>query len=79
MFLPDKVKGYLEAARVLSSGGRYFFSVWDSHDHNAFGRLAYEIGIKFFPTDPPQFYRVPFGYSMIDPIKKSLIDAGSTA
>jgi ubiquinone/menaquinone biosynthesis C-methylase UbiE len=76
MFLPDKEKGYLEAARVLATGGRYFFSVWDSRDHNAFGRLSYEIGSKFFPTDPPQFYQVPFGYSMIDPIKKSLADAG---
>jgi ubiquinone/menaquinone biosynthesis C-methylase UbiE len=76
MFLPDKEKGYLEAARVLASGGRYFFSVWDSYDHNAFGRLAYEIGSKFFPTDPPQFYQVPFSYSMIDPIKKSLTDVG---
>jgi hypothetical protein len=39
-------------------------------------RIAYEIDSKFFPTDPPQFYRVAFGYDMIDPIKKSLTDAG---
>jgi ubiquinone/menaquinone biosynthesis C-methylase UbiE len=76
MFFPDKEKSYQEAYRVLAPGGRYFFSVWDSHDYNPFGRIAYEIGTNFFPTDPPQFYRVPFGYSMIGPIKKSLIDAG---
>ena len=29
MFFPDKEKGYCEAHRVLVSGGRYFFSVWD--------------------------------------------------
>jgi hypothetical protein len=30
----------------------------------------------FFPTDPPGFYEVPFGYSLIDPIKESLAEAG---
>ena len=31
---------------------------------------------SFFPTDPPKFYEVPFSYSLIDPIKESLIAAG---
>jgi SAM-dependent methyltransferase len=76
MFFPDKEKGYCEAYRVLVSGGRYFFSVWDSHRHNPFGRIAHETAASFFPADPPQFYNVPFSYYRIDPIKESLIDAG---
>ncbi len=28
------------------------------------------------PADPPQFYKVPFSYHQIDPIKESLIGAG---
>jgi ubiquinone/menaquinone biosynthesis C-methylase UbiE len=76
MFYPDKEKSYREAHRVLSPGGRYLFSVWDSHKHNPFGRMAHEIACGFFPVDPPQFYQVPFGYHQIDPIKESLIQAG---
>jgi len=64
----------LEVAR-----GRYLFNVWDAHRYNAFGRIAHEVAGSFFPVDPPQFYRVPFSYHQIDPIKESLIEAGFTA
>jgi SAM-dependent methyltransferase len=76
MFYPDKDKGYREARRVLVFGGRYLFSVWDSHCHNSFGRIAHEVIGSFFPDDPPRFYEVPFGYYQIDPIKESLLAAG---
>jgi hypothetical protein len=61
---------------VLVGGGRYLFSVWDSHQHNPIGRLITEILSGFFPHDPPQLYQVPFGYHRIDPIKNSLEAAG---
>ena len=76
MFFPDKDKGYREVRRVLGAGGRYFFSVWDAHRYNPFGRIAQETIAGFFPVDPPQFYQVPFGYHDIDPIKEALIDTG---
>jgi ubiquinone/menaquinone biosynthesis C-methylase UbiE len=76
MFFPDKDEAYREAHRVLTPGGRYVFSVWDSHRHNPVGRLITEIVAGFFPVDPPQFYQVPFGYHRIDPIKDSLEAAG---
>lgn len=79
MFFPDKDKSYREAHRVLSAGGRYFFSVWGSLQANPFGRLAHETVSGFFDRDPPQFYTVPFGYHQIDPIKKSLTAAGFSA
>lgn len=78
MFFPDKDKSYREVHRVLAPGGRYLFSVWDSHRHNSFGRLAHAIAGSFFPADPPQFYNVPFSCHQIDPIKEALIDAGFT-
>jgi ubiquinone/menaquinone biosynthesis C-methylase UbiE len=78
MFFPDKDKSYREVHRVLGAGGRYLFSVWDSHRYNPFGRIAHEVAGSFFPTDPPQFYNVPFSYQQIDPIKESLIAAGFT-
>ena len=65
-----------EVHRVLAPGGRYLFSVWDSHRYNSFGRLAHEVAGSFFPDDPPQFYRVPFSYYQIDLIKESLLGAG---
>jgi ubiquinone/menaquinone biosynthesis C-methylase UbiE len=76
MFYPNKDQGYREAHRVLAPGGRYLFSVWDSHRHNPFGRIAHEVIGSFFPADPPSFYEVPFSYHVIDPIKESLLVAG---
>jgi SAM-dependent methyltransferase len=78
MFFPDKDKGYREAHRVLVGGGRYLFSVWDSHRHNPIGRVITEILAGLFPHDPPQFYQVPFSYHQLDPIKDSLAAAGFT-
>ena len=76
MFFPDKDKSYREVHRVLAPGGRYLFSVWDSHAYNKFGRIQHEVPGSFFPADPPQFYKVPFSYYQIDPIKEALIEAG---
>jgi ubiquinone/menaquinone biosynthesis C-methylase UbiE len=76
MFFPDKSAAHREAHRVLTSGGRYRFSVWDSHRHNPFARIADEVVESFFPNDPPQFLKTPFCCHEIDPIKESLIEAG---
>lgn len=76
MFFPDKAKGYSEAFRVLSPGGRYLFSVWDSHRYNVFARLADELVHRLFPDNPPGFYSVPFSCHAIDPIKAALLEAG---
>jgi ubiquinone/menaquinone biosynthesis C-methylase UbiE len=78
MFFPQKDASYREVHRVLAPGGRYLFSVWDSHRYNPFGRIAHETAARFFPANPPQFYTVPFSYYQIDPIKESLINAGFT-
>jgi SAM-dependent methyltransferase len=78
MFFPDKLRSHREVRRVLAPNGHYLFNVWDSHAHNAFGRLAYETAAGFYPDEPPQFFQVPFGYHDYDAIKASLIDAGFT-
>ncbi len=78
MFFPDKEQSHREAHRVLAPYCHYLFSVWDSHRHNTFARLVHDIIAGFFRASPPQFYRVPFGYHLIDPIKDSLTDVGFT-
>jgi SAM-dependent methyltransferase len=80
MFCPDKEKSYREAYRVLAPGGRYVFSVWDG-SYNRYGRMRHgtiadEVAAQFFPTDPPQLYRVSSSYNRSDPSKDSLSDAG---
>jgi SAM-dependent methyltransferase len=74
-FFPEKEKSYREAYRVLAPGGRYVFIVWDG-GYNRGARIADEVAAQFFPTDPPQFYRVGTGYNKIDPIKDSLSSTG---
>ena len=76
MFYPDKDKGYREALRVLASGGRYLFSVWDAHRYNPWARLSHETASRFFASAPPRFTVAPYAYHAIDPIKESLLSAG---
>jgi SAM-dependent methyltransferase len=76
MFFPDKDRSYREAYRVLASGGRYHFNVWDSFAFNPFARISHETIGRFFEQDPPAFYTVPFDYHRIDSIKASLVATG---
>ncbi len=76
MFFPDKGQAHREARRVLKSGGRYLFNVWDSVRRNPLPRLGLEAVESFFPDDPPRFLKTPFSCPEIDPIKEALIEAG---
>ena len=63
MFVPDKDQAVREVRRVLRPGGTFLVSVWDEMKHNPYGRIAHETIARLFPDDPPQFYKVPFGYA----------------
>jgi ubiquinone/menaquinone biosynthesis C-methylase UbiE len=76
MFFPDRAKSFAEACRVLAPGGHYLFSVWDAQHYNAFARIAHAIIARFFETDPPAFYSVPFSCHAIDPLKTALLESG---
>lgn len=79
MFFPDKHKSYSEVCRVLKPGGHYVFNVWDSLDVNPVAQLAHQLVERFFPDDPPGFYKVPFGYNDPAELERAAKAAGFAA
>ena len=77
MFFPDKVQGYREARRVLKSGGRFLFNVWDQISKNEFAEVVTHALATLFPQDPPCFLaRTPHGYYNLQVIRDELSAAG---
>ena len=77
MFFPDKVQAYKEARRVLKSGGRFLFNVWDKIEDNEFADVVTQALAEMFPGDPPRFMaRTPHGYHDVDRIRAELTSAG---
>jgi SAM-dependent methyltransferase len=76
MFFPDKPRAAREARRVAKPGGQLLLNVWDSLAHDPLGRIADETIAGFFPQDPPDFYKIPFGYHDKGVMRALLEDAG---
>jgi len=76
MFFPDKKASHTDVLRVLKPGGTYLFTLWDSFEENTFAGLIHETIARFFPDDPPGFYKVPYGYHETDEIKSLASAAG---
>ena len=76
MFVPDKAAAMRESYRVLRSGGVFLFNVWDSFEANPFGQIAHTTIASFFDHDPPNFYKIPFGFHDSTVIRRLLQHAG---
>ena len=77
MFMPDKQAAYGEARRVLRSGGRFLFTVWDRIDTNPVQATVDATVSGLFPDDPPRFFaRTPCGYHDRGRIERELRQAG---
>lgn len=76
MFFPEKLVALQETARVLKPGGRFYFNIWDSFEHNHFVRTVNKKISECLPDNPPDFFNVPYGYFDIDVIKNLLFEAG---
>jgi hypothetical protein len=61
---------------VLRPEGLFLVSVWGRLEDHSVHRITHETLAAFFPSDPPQFYTVPF--SLHDPtvVSRLLADAG---
>jgi SAM-dependent methyltransferase len=75
MFFPDKPRACREIRRVLKPGGVFVFNVWGPVDVNPLGRIAKATVSRYFTSDPPTFFDVPFGYSDETTIRTVLRDA----
>ena len=80
MFLPDTVLGYKEAHRVLKTGGRFLFNVWDHISQNEFASVVTQALAALFPQNPPAILaRTPHGYHDVARIRRDLSEAGFTS
>ena len=80
MFVPDKVKAFSEARRVLRPGGLFLLDVWDRIGENEFADVITTSLESIFPDDPPRFLaRTPHGYHDVRVIEADLVKAGFSA
>jgi ubiquinone/menaquinone biosynthesis C-methylase UbiE len=62
MFVPDKTRAFGEVRRALRAHGQFAFNVWLSLAENPLGRIARDTIARYFTSDPPTFYEVPFSF-----------------
>lgn len=65
MFVPDKLKAFQEAYRVLKQSGHFIFSTWDRIETCGAFAIANKVIQDFFGDKAPTFFKTP--YSMFDP------------
>jgi ubiquinone/menaquinone biosynthesis C-methylase UbiE len=76
MFFSDKVKGLAEMRRVLRAGGQLLVNAWDSLDRNPVERTTHQALADAFPSSPPQFLTLPYGYHEAGEIERAVRAAG---
>jgi len=52
--------------------------VWDAFEHNPVSKIAQETIESLFPSDPPPFYKIPFGFNDAQAIRGLMDAAGFT-
>jgi len=78
MLVPDKVKAYSEAFRVLKKGAMLLITTWDKLEKVGASNVYRKIVKKYLPDPIPECYRLPFSMFDENEIKNNLQDAGFT-
>jgi ubiquinone/menaquinone biosynthesis C-methylase UbiE len=78
MFVPNKTAALSEIYRVLRDDGVFLFNVWDALETNQLARIAHETVTALFPSNPPDFYEVPFSLDNQEELAVLLREAGFT-
>lgn len=79
MFFRDRVRGYLEARRVLRPEGFFIFNVWDRIENNEVPYVIESALNQAVPAKPMTFMRrLPHGYFSPAQLRADLTEAGLT-
>jgi ubiquinone/menaquinone biosynthesis C-methylase UbiE len=76
MLVPDKLKAYAEAYRVLKPGRMLLFATWDKLKANAASYVYRTIAKKYLTESLPETYKLPFSMYDDEEIKRDLAQTG---
>jgi ubiquinone/menaquinone biosynthesis C-methylase UbiE len=76
MLVPDRLKAYKEAYRVLKKGGMLLIATWDKLEHNAASYVYRTVAKKYLEEPLPAAWNLPFSMNDDQEIKKDLQLAG---
>ena len=76
MFVPDKLKAFAEAYRVLRPGGMLLFTTWDKLELIGASYVYRNIAKKYLKEPLPESYNLPFSMYDESIIKDTLEEVG---
>jgi len=76
MFVPDKLKAFAEAYRVLRPGGMLLFTTWDRLESIAASLVYRNIAKKYLKEPLPESYDLPFSMYEESAINEMLHEVG---
>jgi len=76
MFVPDKLKAFTEAYRVLRQGGMLLFTTWDKLELIGASYVYRNIAKKYLKEPLPECYNLPFSMYEESAIKEILHEVG---
>jgi ubiquinone/menaquinone biosynthesis C-methylase UbiE len=76
MFVPDRMKAFHEAYRVLQKNGMLIFTTWDEMKYNGASNVYRKAVKKYVGDELPDSYKLPFSMYDDREIRDLLIKAG---
>jgi SAM-dependent methyltransferase len=76
MFVPDKIKAFAEAYRVLRPGGMFLITTWDKLESNGASYAGRLEAMKYFEGPLPESYNLASSMNDESAIRKLLAGAG---